>query len=181
MRNQMHRVAVIGVAHMVLAGCQDESKVTDAPKSTTAGIPTTVSAVDKSSLPPELVTVVMNTVPGIQIEEAERKEREDRVYYDVEGKRPDGSEVELDVLQEGDGYKVVEIQRDIEWSAAPEVARAAAASAPNAFEPVRVIESTQTDGSVIYELFAAGSPEKPSLEVRVADGKAEVLKEEWKH
>ena len=50
-----------------------------------------------------------------------------------------------------------------------------------AFEPVRVIESTQTDGSVIYELFAAGAPEKPSLEVRVTDGKAEVLKEEWMH
>jgi hypothetical protein len=46
---------------------------------------------------------------------------------------------------------------------------------------VRVIESTQTDGSVIYELFAQGAPEKPSLEVRVTDGKAEVLEEEWKH
>jgi hypothetical protein len=61
------------------------------------------------------------------------------------------------------------------------VAREAAAASEKTFEPVRVIESTQTDGSVIYELFAAGAPEKPSLEVRVVEGKAEVLKEEWLH
>jgi hypothetical protein len=137
--------------------------------------------VDAATLPPEVVSVVMNAVPGIQIEAAERKEREGRVYYDVEGKRPDGSEVELDLLQEGAAYKVVEIQRDIPWNEAPESARSAAAASGKAFEPVRVIESTQTDGSLIYELFAEGAPEKPSLEVRITDGKAEVLKEEWMH
>jgi hypothetical protein len=120
-------------------------------------------------------------VPDLEIKEAERKERDGRVYYDVEGVKADGSEIELDLLGESGVYKVVEIQRDIRWAEAPENARAAAAAAPNAFEPVRVIESRQTDGSVIYELFAEGAPEKPAREVRVADGKAEVLKEEWPH
>ena len=99
----------------------------------------------------------------------------------MEGARPDGSEVELDVLNENGEYKVVEIQRDIPWSEAPEEARTAAASSSRPFEPVRVIESKQTDGAVIYELFTEGAPEKPALEVRVVDGKAEVLKEEWPH
>ncbi len=145
------------------------------------GIPTTVTEVDVATLPAELRAVVNTAIPGMQIAEVEKKEREGRVYYDVEGKRADGSEVELDVLQEGAGYQIVEIQRDIPWGDAPQIARDAAKAGGLDFEPVRVIESTQTDGSVIFELFSEGKPDKPSKEVRVADGKAEVLTEEWKH
>jgi hypothetical protein len=181
-----HKVSMVCLMLTVLVGCDagqknigGEAPATDTAKDT--GIATTVTKVDAASLPPEVVNVVMSAVPGMQIEGAERKEREDRVYYDVEGRRSDGSEVELDVLQEGSNYQVVEIQRDLSWSEAPEAARAAAAASEKTFEPVRVIESTQTDGSVIYELFAQGKPDKPALEVRVADGKAEVLKEEWMH
>jgi hypothetical protein len=166
----------------LLAGCDaGEKKVEQTAPAEKPGIQTTVTEVDAAALAPELLSIVTNAVPGIQITGAERKEREGRVYYDVEGKRVDGAEVELDLLQEGSGYKIVEIQRDIAWTEAPEAARAAAATSGKTFEPVRVIESTQTDGSVIYELFAEGAPEKPSLEVRVVDGKAEVLKEEWMH
>jgi hypothetical protein len=172
----------------LLAACEkqqndaaDVAATAPATSNEQAGIQTTVTELDAGALPPELLSVVTNAVPGMQIEGAERKEREGRVYYDVEGKRVDGSEVELDVLHEGEGYKIVEIQRDIPWAEAPEAARSAAAASEKAFEPVRVIESTQTDGAVIYELFAEGKPEKPSLEVRVVDGKAEVLQEEWMH
>jgi hypothetical protein len=166
----------------LLVGCDAGRKDVDREMpATNSEITTTVTKVDAANLPPDLVAAVTGAIPGMQIEGAERKEREDRVYYDVEGRRPDGSEVELDVLQEGNNYTVVEIQRDISWDEAPEVARAAAAASQKTFEPVRVIESTQTDGSVIYELFAEGAPEKPSLEVRVIEGKAEVLEEEWLH
>lgn len=176
------QIGVISVAFALLAGCDSAEKNAERSASAkSSGIQTTNTEVDAANLPPELLSIVTNAVPGIQIEGAERKERDGRVYFDVEGKRVDGSEVELDLLQEGGGYKIVEIQRDIPWSEAPEPARIAAAGSENAFDPVRVIESTQTDGSVIYELFAEGFPEKPSLEVRVRDGKAEVLKEEWIH
>lgn len=177
-----HHVPMLCMVLASLVGCDSGRKDADreAPAKD-AGIQTTVTEADAANLPPDLLAVVMNAVPGMQIEGAERKERDDRVYYDVEGRRADGSEVELDVLQEGGNYKVVEIQRDIPWNEAPQAARDAAAASEKTFEPVRVIESTQTDGSVIYELFAAGSPEKPSLEVRVIEGKAEVLKEEWLH
>ncbi len=174
--------SIVGLTLTLLAGCDAGNKERDAPTSPAKPVTTTAATeLDAGSVPPEVVSVVTNAVPGIQIEGAERKEREGRVYYDVEGKRADGSEVELDLLQEGDAYKVVEIQRDIAWIEAPEAARSVAAASEKAFEPVRVIESTQTDGSVIYELFAQGAPEKPSLEVRVVEGKAEVLEEEWMH
>jgi hypothetical protein len=166
----------------LLAGCDAKQKNAEpGASSEQSGIPTAVTEVDAVALPPEVLSVVTNAVPGIQIEASERKEREGRVYYDVEGKRPDGSEVELDLLQEGAAYKVVEIQRDISWNEVPESARSAAAASEKYFEPVRVIESTQIDGGVIYELFVEGAPGKPSLEVRITDGKAEVLKEEWMH
>lgn len=181
-----HHVSLLCLVLAGLAGCDggQQKAAPEAPAPAPAqstGIPTTVTELDAANLPPELVSIVTNAVPGMQIEGAERKERENRVYYDVEGQRPDGSEVELDVQEEGGVYKIVEIQRDIAWNEAPQAARDAAAASEKKIEPVRVIESTQTDGSVIYELFAQGAPEKPSLEVRVIEGKAEVLKEEWPH
>lgn len=164
-----------------LAGCQAKNETGEAAGDAKPGITTTTTEMEVSDLPPDLLTTIANAVPGIKVTGAERKERDGRVYYDVEGQRPDGTEVELDVLKEAIGYSIVEIQRDIPWSDAPEFVRSAAAASEKSFEPVRVIESRQTDGSVIYELFAEGKPEKPSLEVRAVGGKAEVLEEEWIH
>lgn len=164
-----------------LAGCQGKNEAGEAASDQKPGIATTTTDLEVSDLPPDLLTTVADAVPGIKVTGAQRKEREDRVYYDVEGQRPDGTEIELDVLKEAVGYSIVEIQRDIPWSEAPEFVRSAAAASEQTFEPVRVIESRQTDGSVIYELFAEGAPQKPSLEVRAVGDKAEVLKEEWKH
>jgi hypothetical protein len=179
---KLPNVLVLCVMAAMLTGCgADDRDIQSKTASENLGSTTTVTEVDAAKLPAEVRSLVADAVPGIQIEGAERKERQGRVYYDVEGKRADNSEVELDVLQEGEGYKIVEIQRDISWSEAPEAARVAAAASAKPFEPVRVIESTQTDKSVIYELFAEGAPEKPALEVRVTDGQAEVLKEEWMH
>lgn len=175
------RLPTICTIAVVLAACQPKQEAGEAAPESKGGIPTTTTEVAVADLPPDLMTLVADSVPGIMVQGAERKEREGRVYYDVEGQRADGTEVELDVLEESTGYSIVEIQRDIPWSEAPDFVRSAAAASEKPFEPVRVIESKQTDGSVIYELFAEGAPAKPSLEVRVVDGKAEVLKEEWKH
>jgi hypothetical protein len=140
---------------------------------------TNASDVTADAIPAEVRALAEKTVPGIVIAEAERKEREGRVYYDVEGKRADGSEVELDILQEGTGFTVVEVQRDIAWADVPAVAVTAvtaAKAAPGSFEPVRVIESTQPDGSIVYELFAPASKKgEPAMEIQVKDGKATVL------
>lgn len=129
------------------------------------------------SVPPDVAAAVKAAMPQMTITEAELKERDGRRYYDVEGKLPDGAEIELDMLQTSRGWEVVEIQRDIAWSAAPAPVRAAAPTA----RPVRVIESRQTDGAVVYELFAEGQPKDPALEVMWKDGQATVLENRWPH
>ena len=116
------------------------------------------------------------------IAEIEKKEREGMIFFDVEGARPDGSEVELDMLQEDNGsFRVVEVQRDIAWDDVPAGARAVTDNVDGMFVPFRVIESVQNDGTVIYELFADGKPDAPSAEISVKDGAAEMLTERWKY
>ncbi|WP_332659463.1 hypothetical protein [Brevundimonas sp.] len=143
---------------------------------------TTVTPTARADLPGAVRAVVLTARPGMIISEAELKEREGRRYYDVEGRMPDGSDIELDLLETPSGWKVVETQRDLPWNRVPDRVRAATEAARAGFTPVRVIESTQADdGSVIYELFAEGQPATPVLEVRVRNGQAEVLKEAWPH
>jgi hypothetical protein len=147
-----------------------------------AASPALAQKVPAAQLPKEVTAKVAAAAPGMTIVEAELKEREGRRYYDVEGKLADGSELELDLLETPQGWTVVEIQRDIAWAAVPKVARDAAAPAwKAAAPPVRVIESKQTDGQIIYELFVAGKPQTPALEVAFKDGAAKVLTEVWPH
>jgi hypothetical protein len=155
-------------------------KAAETPASSIASgdIITELAAAD---IPEGAKAVALAAIPGMTVKEAQRKVRGDRVYFDIEGHRPDGSEVELDVLEKGGGFEVVEIQRDIAWTDAPASVKAAADASGKSVKPVRVIESAQPDGTIIYELFADGKPAKPSLEVRLKAGKADVLTEEWPH
>ena len=176
--------ALFAIAAAALAGAcspSGDDKTQAAPGVLPPGPETRIAAVTPADLPPALAALVQQTVPGMTIAEVERKEREGRVYYDIEGARPDGSEVELDVQQTGDRFEVVEIQRDVAFADMPPAVQTTARAATGAFVPQRIIESTQTDGSVIYELFADGQPAEPAMEVRVKDGAAEVLTERWPH
>jgi hypothetical protein len=166
-------VCALAIALAACAPAEPPAKV-DAPES--------VQDIAAHDVPAEVAAVVQSALPGFRVEAAERKERDGRVYYDVEGVRPDGAEAELDLLQTADGWRVVEIQRDIAWAEAPAAVRDAVATAPAGFLPVRVIESAQTeDGAVIYELFAEGRPEAPSMEVGLVDGRARILTEANPH
>ncbi len=142
---------------------------------------TIVTPVAAADLPPAVVAVVKAAAPGLTIKAAEHKARADRRYYDVEGVLPDGAEIEFDLLEAGGTWKIVETQRDIAWTATPQPVRDAAVKAVPKIAPVRVIESTEDDGQVIYELFAEGQPKAPALEVSWKDGKAKVLTEAWPH
>lgn len=155
------------IAAGALAGCAAtgaaDVQITDL---TAADVPDTVRSLAEKS------------AEGFRISEAQRKVRDGRTYFDVEGVLPDGSEIEFDILMTAEGPEIVEIQRDIPWSEAPEAVKAAAAGAA----PVRVIESRQTDGTIIYELFAPGMPADPAIEVSLGtDGTAKVLSERWPH
>ncbi|HEX2559951.1 hypothetical protein [Phenylobacterium sp.] len=131
--------------------------------------------------PAEVAAAVAKAAPQMKITGAELKERDGRRYYDVEGELPGGGEIELDLLQTPAGWEVVEVQRDIGWAAAPQAVRTAAAGSWRGPDPARVIESRQTDGAVIYELFAPGRPQTPALEVMLKHGAAKVLAEVWPH
>jgi hypothetical protein len=135
-----------------------------------------------AAVPPEIAAVVYAAAPGITITHGELNAG--NTEYEVTGTMPNGDEIELDLVQANGGWTVLEIQRDVAWSSVPEPVRAAAAAAPNSFEPVRVIESTQAeDGSIVFELFRAtdqgGSPSRgPAMEVRWHDETAEVMSRE---
>jgi len=169
-------VPVIVTGVIALAACNPPEPADAPPAPATAITPTAAS-----DLPEAVRAAVLAARPAMVIAEAELKEREGRRYYDVEG-TVDGAEIELDLLETPQGWQVVEIQRDLAWSAVPADVRSAADAARAGFVPVRVIESVQAeDGAVIYELFADGQPATPALEVRARDGRVEVLREAWPH
>jgi hypothetical protein len=134
-----------------------------------------------SDVPADVAAAVKAAQPQMTITEAERKDRDGRRYYDVEGTLPGGGEIELDLLETAKGWEVVETQRDIAWDQAPHEVHTAAAGPTKGVAPVRVIESRQNDGLVIYELFAPGQPKDPAVEVSWKDGVAKVLTERWPH
>ena len=129
-------------------------------------------------VPAEVRILAAGAAEGFRISGAQKKVRDGRTYFDVEGELPDGRDLEFDILVTPAGPEIVETQRDIAWADAPELVRTAAPGVV----PARVIESTQTDGTVIFELFAPGLPADPSIEVLLGtDGKVRVLQERWPH
>ncbi len=126
-----------------------------------------------SPVPADIAARASAAAPGITIISGELGNDQ----YEVTGTLPNGDEIEIDMVQSNGAWTVLEIQRDVAWSSVPEQVRAEAAAAPDSFEPVRVIESTQAaDGSVVYELFRAGAPPGgPAMEVRWHEGSAEVI------
>ena len=171
-------MALMAGAMLALAACgkAEAPAAPEAPAPDTsvlaAGPAAAIREVAAADLPPGVRDAVLARVPGMKIAEAERKERGGQVFYDVEGTHPDGSEVELDLIEEAGAFRVVEMQRDIAWADAPAPVRSAAGAAADAFTPARVIESTQEDGMIVYELFAPGQPDEPAAEVNWRDGKA---------
>ncbi len=136
-----------------------------------------------ADVPQEVLAAAAAEQPGFTPAEAEAETREGRRYFDIEGKLADGSEIEFDIMEEGGRWRVVETQRDIDFSAAPAAVREASAAADATLQPTRVIESRQQDGVVIYELYAAanGDPQERKLEVKWDGRKAETLTQEWAH
>lgn len=133
-------------------------------------------------LPPAVSDLVQARSPGFSPQEAEVETRNGQIYYDVEGIRADGQEIEFDITQIDGSWTIVEVQRDIGLRETPDTVRASLEQAYPEFAPRRIIESDQGDGVVIYEFFGPGidGPDT-KIEVRYEGGQAEVLAEEWVH
>ena len=148
---------------LALGACTPPASETE----TAAPSITTASPVD-----PAIAAAVETAMPGVTITSGAA---DGAGEYEVTGLLG-GQEYELDLMGPGGGWRVVEIQRDIAWGDAPTPVRDLVATAPNGFLPERVIESRQpVDGSVVYELFAPGAPNAPTMEVRFLDGEAAIM------
>lgn len=133
-------------------------------------------------VPPAVLQAASKARPDLAIEQAEYETRDGREYYDVGGTLEDGSELELDMMLTADGWKVMEIQRDIDMTQVPEPVGYELKQAVPGWAPHRIIESDQGDGVVIYEFFGPGDGDEPrKLEVKYRAGQAELLADEWAH
>ena len=136
-----------------------------------------------AQVPADVLAAAAAARAGFTPKEAESETRDGRDYFDIGGTLADGSEIEFDIMNEGGRWRVVESQRDIAFAAVPAGVRDAVKAADATFAPGRVIESTQQDGVVIYELYgpAGGDPQGRKVEVKWDGGKAEILTREWAH
>lgn len=127
-----------------------------------------------SPVPPDIARAVEASMPGLTIVSGAS---DGDGEFEVTGTL-DGQEYELDLLGPEGGWRVVEVQRDIAWGDAPQAVRDLIATTPGTFLPERVIESGQpANGSVIYLLFAPGTPEgtEPQISVRYFDNEASIM------
>ena len=164
-----------------LSGLAAAAALTMTACATPAAPAVVITDLSSEELPANVRALAEGAAAGFVVSEAQKKVREGRIYYDVEGSLPDGSEIEFDILLTAQGPAIVEIQRDMPWADVPASVRAAAEAAAPGMLPARVIESRQPDGAVIYELFALGAPADPAMEVSLMDGVAAVLAERWPH
>ena len=141
------------------------------------------SKVPLDEVPAEVLQAARAAREDVALQAAEAETREGRRYFDIAGKLPDGSEIEFDIMEEGEGWRVVETQRDVRFAEIPAAVRAAGAAADARLAPTRVIESVQQDGTTIYELFgpAKGDPQGRKVEIKFDGSKAELLTKEWAH
>ena len=128
-------------------------------------------------VPAPVLTAARAARPGFVPAEAESETRGGRRYFDVEGRLPDGSEIEFDIMEENGAWRVVETQRDITFTAAPAPVQAAARTYAPALAPTRVIESVQADGLIIFEVYQG----ERKIELRWDGREARVLDREWEH
>ncbi|MEO0467157.1 MAG: hypothetical protein AAF216_11505 [Pseudomonadota bacterium] len=161
--------ALFPAAVVILAGCAVSSSDVE------------ITEIAPSELPSTVMAAISAERGDFTVVEVLKKVRDGRIYYDVEGVISDGSELEFDVLLDGESARVVETQRDLVWADVPADVRTLALEVSGGVEPVRIIESLQTDGAIIYELFAAGQPGDPAFEIGARDGAIELLDERWMH
>lgn len=165
---------------LVLIGCTDQSEpvATEGRKVEASGKETT----GLEAVPEAVLAVAREARPDLNIAEAEYETRGGNEYYDVGGKLPDGSKLELDMTLQDGAWTVVEVQRDIGIELAPAAVRDALSGHAAGWTPDRIIESDQGDGVIVYEFFGPGDTDEPlKIEIKFEDDTAEVLVDEWLH
>jgi hypothetical protein len=98
--------------------------------------------------------------------------------FKVKGTAANGQITTYNVMHFNEGWRIVQISRDVRWADAPQAVRDAVATSPQAIVPDRVVEvhgqGAAGEGVVMYDLYAAGASD-PAVSVRVADGEAAIM------
>lgn len=59
-----------------------------------------------SEVPVNIIEIVQNTLPGISLDEAEKKSKDESVIYELEGKLINGKEYEIKISDDGTIIKI---------------------------------------------------------------------------
>ena len=140
-------------------------------------------ALNIADIPASALNAMKAIQANFEVKEAEKEFKHGNVYLDVEGTLADGSEIEFDMLQTDNEWKVVEIQRDLDWQQLPENVSTALLQDTADFSAKRIIESIQHGTDItVYEFYSVNNDGKEfRKEVKVENNIAMVLKEEWQH
>ena len=171
-------------AMLLCAGCeQDTPQIASQNSGAEIGASLTdKQAVPLSAVPEGVLAAARMARPDLAIQRAERESRNGVRYYDLEGDTADGAEIELDIMADGDGWAVVEIQRDLAMDDVPMAVREVLGDTAGNISPSRIIESVQADGVIIYEFFTRDANDtEAKYEVKWANDEAVYLSEEWVH
>lgn len=137
--------------------------------------------IDIADIPEAVLSVVMKAQPDFKVKEAEKELKHGKTYFDIEGEKADGSEVEFDLLLVDNVWKIMEEQRDVRFSECPNEVQLAYKT-NSQMTPKRIIESKQSTGEVIYEFYSVDAKGKEAKsEIKFHQGKAEFLAKEWAH
>jgi len=169
---------MIGLAGLAACGAEPAAEMQAQNHAQTNRVATSgKTEVALADVPAGVLAAARAERPDFVPTKAESETRDGRRYFDVEGRMPDGAEIEFDIMERDGVWGVVETQRDIAFAAAPAPVRAAALAHDAALVPTRVIESVQADRLVIYEVYQG----EWKIEVKWDGRRAELLAGEWAH
>ena len=170
---------------ILVAGCVEKAAETTPAPSNDAEIGASLtekSDVDIANVPAAVIDAAKAVRPDVTFTEAEKEVRGGVTYFDIGGMDGAGNEIELDIIQDEGSWRVVEVQRDIDWAQTPQAVKGALVGKAPDDAPARIIESDQTDGIIVYEFYYVaedGSESKHEVTFDGAD--AEYLTQEWAH
>lgn len=135
------------------------------------------------AIPTSALTAIKSIAPNFAIQEVEKEYKHDHVYLDVEGKDAKGNEIEFDMLQDGEHWKIVEVQRDMTMEDLPSAVKTLIKKQENSDQVRRIIESKQYGTDItIYEFYlVAENGTESRKEIKSENGEVVLLDEEWKH
>ncbi|WP_017445291.1 hypothetical protein [Gayadomonas joobiniege] len=170
----LQSVLLVSVAMTTFASCTDQEQIG-------ASLHEKVE-LTLEEIPAQAKEVIKQARPGFTPKEAEKEFKHGNTYIDIEGLDKNGNEIEFDMMLRDGQWEIVEIQRDLRIQETPQkVVEALQAKYPN-IKAKRIIESEQTTGEVIYEFYTRDdSGNEAKYEVKLENGNAEFLEQEWQH